>query len=143
MSIEHHPHHVRRIHRKARAIHYGLAPLTILVVPAWIYFAYGRCEEGGADTVCRLLRALPFVPILIAVVFLAMIVHDLASVGVDEHVRVHRAHPGKRRLEHAKHGWTLLDHKHRGHVRWAAVQTVAVTAALLLWFCWTAYRTTH
>lgn len=143
MSIEHHHHHVRRIHRKARAIHLGLAPLTVLVVPAWIYFAYAWCEEGGGETACRLLRALPFVPILIAVGFLAWILRDLASVGVDERALTHGKHPGRRRLEHARHGWSLLGHDHRRHVRWAAVQVVAVTAALLLWLCWTAYRTTR
>lgn len=142
-----HHHHIRRIHRKARVIHYWLAPLTLLVVPAWIYVAYGLCEEDAngvcREAVCRLLRAMPFAPVLAALVLLAFIVRDLAAVGVDEHVRVHGVHPGGKRLKHAAHGWRSIGHDHRRHVRWAVVQVVAVAAAVFAWLAWTAWRTTR
>lgn len=142
MNLE--PHH-RRIHRKVRAVHYGLLPLTLLVVPAWIYGAYGYCSEAdsaGEMAACRLLRAGPFAPVLIGAIVLGLVAWDLAKVAHGEHFERHGVLPPRHQLKHVVHGYRAIGHHHRRHIRWAVIQLLAVALGIALWIAYKSRQST-
>jgi hypothetical protein len=133
MNLE--PHH-RRIHRKVRAIHYGLLPLTLLLVPAWIY-AYSMCaDEEAPAAACRLLRAGPFAPVLFGAVVLAFVAWDLAKVSHEAHFERHGARPARHSLKHVANGYREIGAHHRRHIHWAVLQLLAVALGIALWIAY-------
>lgn len=142
MNLE--PHH-RRIHRKVRAIHFGLIPLTLIVVPAWIYGAYGYCGEAdsaGELAACRLLRAGPFAPVLLGIVVLAFVAWDLARVENEAHFERHGVRPPRHQLKHVAHGYRAIGAPHRRHIHWAMIQVLAVALGVALWIAYKSRQST-
>jgi hypothetical protein len=137
------PHH-RRIHWKARLIHWGMIPLALLAVPAWLYVSYGTCQEEGDQlgSLCHAFRVIPFLPTLGAAALLGFIVWDLMKLGHAVAVE-NGGHAAKPRLHHAAHGYRAISHRHRGHLHWALILAFTVTLAVALGICWQAYQSTH
>ena len=137
--------HQRRIHRKVRAIHYGLIPLTLIVVPAWIYGAYGYCSEAdsaGELAACRLLRASPFAPVLLGAIVLAFVAWDLMRVEHAAHLERHGVRPARHQLKHIAHGYRAIGDHHRQHIHWAVIQLVAVALGVALWIAYKSRQST-
>ena len=142
MNLE--PHH-RRIHRKILAIRWGLIPLTLIVVPAWIYGAYGYCSEAdsiGELAACRLLRAGPFVPVMLGVIVLAFVAWDLARVEHEAHYERHGVRPPRHQLKHVAHGYRAIGHHHRRHIRRAIIQLLVVAMGIALWIAYKSRQST-
>jgi len=135
-----HEHHHSRIRGKATAIHIGLIPLALAVPLAWIYLSYGVCQETESPTtlaVCRVLQFSPLLPALVGIATVIFIVWDLARLGA--HLKQAQA----TKWEHAAHGYSSLDQRHKHHVHFAALQVILVSLALVAWLVITAYRSTH
>lgn len=142
MNLE--PHH-RRIHRKVRAIHFGLIPLTLIVVPAWIYGAYGYCSEAdsaGELTACRLLRAGPYAPVLLGIIVLAFVAWDMARVEHEAHHERHGVPPARHQLKHVVRGYQAIGPRHRRHIHWAVLQLLAVALGIALWIAYKSRQST-
>lgn len=140
MNLE--PHH-RRIHRKVRTIHFGLLPLTLLALPAWIY-AYAVCQDAetaGALSACRLMRAAPYAPVLLGAIVLGFVVRDLARVGHEALVEA-GGRAGRAKLHHAVHGYRTIAHHHRRHIHWAVIQLLAVALGIALWIAYKSRQST-
>jgi hypothetical protein len=137
-------HHHRRIHWKTRLVRWTLAPMALLAAPAWLYFSFGTCQEEGDQlgTACRALRVLPFLPTLGAVLLLAFVAWDLATLG-----RARAAErgetPRRRGLKHVAHGYREVSATHRRRIHWALATVALVTLAVGLWIAVIAYRSTH
>ncbi len=123
-------HHHRRIHRKARAIHWGLLPLALVVPGAWIYYAVDVCQETVDPfelRVCRWTQAVPLLPAVVGLALAAWILKDLFHLG-DRHV-------GR--------GYRALDQKHRRHVHWAFAQVALVALGLVAWLVYRIVESTY
>jgi hypothetical protein len=134
------PHH-RSIRLKTRVVHYGLLPLTLLIVPAWIYGTYGFCGEAESAQrmeACRLLRAGPFASVLIGVVALALVAWDLAWIGRELHGGEKVA--GLPGIHHAAHGYRKLDSRHRSHIHWAIIQLIVTAAGVAFWIAYKSHQ---
>lgn len=132
-------HHRKRLHKKARAVHLWLLPAAVVVPLAWLYFAYGLCQETDSALTVRACGTIgsPVGPVLAGVLLLAWLAHDLAALGAPE--------PGERRAHHTRvrHGFHSLEDHHKEHVRLAVRMILGVTAALAAGVALLAYRTTH
>jgi hypothetical protein len=135
-------HHHRRIHWKTKAIRWGLIPLVLAAVPAWLYVSYGTCQEEGDElgTLCHAFRVIPFLPMIAAVAIFAFIVWDLMKLG-------HETGRGKKtatpQLHHARHGYEAVSDAHRRHIHMALLLLGVVTLAVALGIGWEAYKSTH
>jgi hypothetical protein len=136
--------HHRRIHWKARAIHWGLIPLALCAAPAWLYLSYGACQEDGdaIGSACRVFRVIPFLPTLGALALLVLIVADLIEIGREAHREQHGVRP-KAHIRHAAHGFRAIGEKHQSHIHLALLTAAAVTLALGAWIALLAYQSTH
>ncbi len=146
MNEERLNHHHRRIRRKARLAHWTLVPLALAVPLAWLYFAVGRCQEAesAADAAaCRRLGAVPFLPGLLGLAVAALIVFDLIELGRDWHHDAHGFRPVKRQLKHARHGYRVLDRRHRRHVHRALFEAAAASLGVAAWLLFEWFTTTH
>lgn len=142
MNIE---RHHRRIRRKTRILRWALPPLALGAVGYWLYAASAACQEAESAaemTSCRVLHVVPFLPSLLGAAVLAMIVWDLAGIGVEIHAEREGARP-RRRAHHAAHGWRAIDHHHRRHIHWAALSLAAVTLAVGGWIGWQYWTSTR
>jgi len=137
-------HHHRRIHWKTLLIRWGLPPLALAAVPAWIYFSVGTCQEDGdaAGSVCRALRVIPFLPSLAALAVGVFIVWDLMALGREVRSETHRDLP-HRHIKHAVHGYRAVAPDHRKHLHRTLWSVLSVTGAVAAWIAWQAYQSTH
>jgi hypothetical protein len=137
-------HHHRRIHWKTFAIRWGMIPLALLAVPAWLYVSYGTCQEEGDQlgTLCHAFRVIPFLPTVAALTLIGFVVWDLMRLG--HAVLAEKGGTAKRpRLHHAAHGYRAISHHHRRHIHWALLTVGIVTLAVALGIGWEAYQSTH
>jgi hypothetical protein len=137
-------HHHRRIHWKTRLIRWGLIPLVLAAVPAWLYVSYGTCQEEGDElgTLCHAFRVIPVLPIVGALALLGFIVWDLMKAGhAAAAERGEKA--AKPRLRHAAHGYRAISRPHRRHIHWALFTVAAVALALAVGIGWEAWQSTH
>lgn len=137
-------HRHRSIRRKTHAIHLLMLPLAVLAGFAWIYFAYGVCDEGavGAMSACRYFELLPFLPTAVGLLFVAFIVWDLVEFGRDWHESAHGKRPS-RHVKHAARGYKTLDDRHKRHVHHSVLHVLLVTAAVAAWFLYKIHASTH
>jgi hypothetical protein len=138
---------VRRHHKikvKTNIIHLAMLPMALVAGFAWIYFAYGVCDEAavGAMSACGLFQVVPFLPTVVGLVIGAFIVWDLIQTGRDLHHEEHGTRP-KHHLKHARRGYHALDENHRRHVHFAAIHVALVTLAVLAWFLYKMHSSTH
>jgi hypothetical protein len=139
-------HRHRRIRTQTQILHWSLAPLALLAIPAAIYFGYGVCDDADSNAAfaaCGAFQALPFLPTLAAVAMAGLIAWDLAGLGLDLHHEKHGTRPDRRKLKHAASGFRALDERHRRHLRWALYHALAATAAIAAWIAYEAYVSTH